>query len=356
MSETYRFYKGKKVFVTGHTGFKGSWLSYWLLLMGAEVTGYSIGIPSNPSLFELLGIQKEMHHILGDVRDLSYLQSKIREEKPDICFHLAAQPLVRQSYEDPMETFTTNAFGTLNLLESIRLTECVKTVVMITSDKCYENKEWDRGYVESDCLGGYDPYSSSKACAEILIQAYRRSYFTKEGIGCASARAGNVIGGGDWSQDRLIVDCVRSLSSQQELIIRYPKATRPWQHVLEPLWGYLTLGKLLDESPSQFNEAWNFGPYERQSVTVEEMVQEIIKHWGSGSYRIDAGQIPHEAGKLQLDIQKSVSRLNWHPRWEAEKAIEETVNWYKTYYQNPARDVKDLCEKQIKNYLETKLT
>lgn len=355
MEEIYSFYKGKKVFITGHTGFKGSWLSYWLLLMGANVTGYSIGYPTQPSLFKLLGIQKDIKHIVGDVRNQPLLQTKLKEANPDICFHLAAQPLVRLSYENPLETYTTNMNGTLSLLESIRLTHCLKTIVLITSDKCYENKEWDRGYIESDCLGGYDPYSSSKACAEIIIQAYRRSFLAKNGIGCASARAGNVIGGGDWSQDRLIVDCVRSLIKKQELVIRYPNSTRPWQHVLEPLCGYLVLGKSLYENPNQYAEPWNFGPREQRSITVEELVQKILQLWGSGSYRIDNCQVPHEAGKLQLDIHKACSRLDWHPRWDAEKAIEETITWYKAYYQNPKVNVKDLCEKQIKIYLESGL-
>jgi CDP-glucose 4,6-dehydratase len=333
MNKIYSFYHHKKVLITGHTGFKGSWLTYWLLLMGAEVIGYSNRIPTNPSLFELLKLEKDIHHILGDVRDQECLTKTIQDTKPDICFHLAAQPLVRFSYKDPILTYTTNMLGTLNMLESIRCTNLVKTIVMITSDKCYENQEWDFGYRESDSLGGHDPYSSSKACAELIIQSYRRSFFHKMAIGCTSVRAGNVIGGGDWSQDRLIVDCIRSLSAGKEIIIRNPRSTRPWQHVLEPLSGYLKIGMLLDKEPDQYSQAWNFGPIEQKYVTVE-----------------DLESASQEAGKLQLDIHKSTSLLDWHPKWNTGKAIEETLFWYKTYYQQPNTNFRSLCENQINSY------
>jgi CDP-glucose 4,6-dehydratase len=351
MDKIYSFYHKKKVLITGHTGFKGSWLTYWLLLMGAEVIGFSDRIPTNPSLFELLKLQNNITHIVGDVRDQDLVIKTIQQAKPDICFHLAAQPLVRLSYKDPILTYTTNMIGSLNILESIRLTKLIKTIVMITSDKCYENKEWDYGYRESDQLGGHDPYSSSKACAELIINAYRTSYLNQEGIGCASVRAGNVIGGGDWSQDRLIVDCILALSVGKEIVIRFPKSTRPWQHVLEPLSGYLTVGKLLDENPEQYSEAWNFGPIENKSITVEDIVQKMIALWGKGTYRINPENASKEAGKLQLDIHKSTSLLNWYPRWNAEKAIEETIVWYKTFYQQPTTDFRSLCEKQINSYL-----
>lgn len=351
MNNIYSFYHKKKVFVTGHTGFKGSWLTFWLLLMGADVIGYSDRIPTNPSLFELLKLQDDITHIVGDVRDQAFLFKSIQETKPDICFHLAAQPLVRLSYQDPILTYTTNMVGSLNILESLRLSNQIKTVVMITSDKCYENKEWDFGYRESDELGGHDPYSSSKACAEQIIKTYRSSFFNKTGIGCASVRAGNVIGGGDWSLDRLIVDCIKSLSMGKEIIIRNPKSTRPWQHVLEPLSGYLTVGKLLNENPSQYSQAWNFGPNEQKAITVEDIVQKMIALWGKGTYSVVPDSNTQEAGKLQLDIHKSSSLLDWHPRWNAEKAIEQTTFWYKTYYQQPNSDFRALCEKQINTYV-----
>lgn len=346
------FYRGKKVLITGHTGFKGSWLTYWLLKNGASIVGFSDRITTNPSLFKLLNLQKDITHLVGDIRNQDLLINTIQDTKPEICFHLAAQPIVRLSYEDPMLTYTTNVNGSLNLLDSIRKTNHIKTIVMITSDKCYENQEWDFGYRESDSLGGHDPYSSSKACAELIIQTYRRSYFSKMGIGCASVRAGNVIGGGDWSSDRLLVDCVKSLSSSQEIVIRYPKATRPWQHVFEPLSGYLTVGKLLTEKPEIYAQAWNFGPREQVCLTVEDLVNKIISIWGTGSYRIHSENTSHEAGKLQLDIHKSTSLLGWYPKWNAIKAIEKTISWYKTYYENPTGNIRSLCDNQINAYEE----
>lgn len=350
MDSLYSFYRNKRIFVTGHTGFKGSWLTYWLLLMGANVTGYSNMIPTNPSLFEILDLKKDINHILGDVRNLEFMMKNLEQAKPDICFHLAAQPLVRVSYQNPLLTYTTNIIGSLNLLECIRQSQNIKTVVMITSDKCYENKEWDFGYRESDDLGGQDPYSSSKACAEIIINAYRSSYFNKASIGCASVRAGNVIGGGDWSQDRLIVDCIRSLSIGKEVMIRNPQSTRPWQHVLEPLSGYLTVGKLLAENPSHYSQAWNFGPREQNDSTVLDIVQKMIALWGTGSYAIKLDDTSREAGKLQLDIHKSCSLLTWHPRWDSDKAIMETIRWYKAYFQQPETNFRSLCESQINQY------
>jgi CDP-glucose 4,6-dehydratase len=349
------FFRGKRILITGHTGFKGSWLTYMLLRMGATVIGYSDRIPTNPSLFECLGLEKEIHHIIDDIRDLAHLSQVVTETKPELCFHLAAQPLVRLSYEDPMLTYSTNIIGSLHMLESIRLSDSIQTVVMITSDKCYENKEWDFGYRESDAMGGFDPYSSSKGCCELIISAYERSYFGKQGKGCASARAGNVIGGGDWSQDRLVVDVIKSLSMKQEILIRYPKATRPWQHVLDPLWGYLTLAYHLHKEPNQFSGPWNFGPIVTQNMTVEELVKKIIYLWRSGSYQISSTQTSHEAGKLALDIHKAVTLLDWYPRWNCEQAIEQTVLWYKEYYTNPTRDMRSLCEQQIRSYLATSL-
>ena len=282
------FYSGKRVLVTGHTGFKGSWLTLWLTIMGAKVLGYALEPNTDPSLFNVLNLQKDIDHVIGDIRDFEKLREVITEFKPEIVFHLAAQPLVRLSYREPRLTYETNVMGTVNLLEAIRQTKSVRAVVNVTSDKCYENKEWVWGYREIDPMGGYDPYSSSKGCSELITAAYRNSYFKNTEAAVASARAGNVIGGGDWAEDRLIPDIVRSLSQGKQIIIRNPKATRPWQHVLEPLSGYLLLGKLLYEKGQEFAEAWNFGPSDSSVMTVEEIVKKSIEIWGSGSYIVDS--------------------------------------------------------------------
>lgn len=350
--QIFSFYRNKRILVTGHTGFKGSWLTNVLVQMGAQVIGYSLGIPSQPSLFESIHLDQKINHFLGDVRDLDNLSHVIRDTKPEICFHLAAQPLVRLSYENPLETYSTNMIGSLHLLECIRLSDTIKTVVMITSDKCYENREWDFGYRETDSLGGYDPYSSSKGCCEIIISAYERSFFKKLGIGCASVRAGNVIGGGDWSQDRLAVDIIKALSQGMEIMIRSPKATRPWQHVLDPLWGYVLLAYRLASEPNHYGGAWNFGPMVSQNITVEEVVTKMISYWGKGNFRVSSPNLPHEAGKLALDIHKSVSLLDWYPRWTTDTAIKNTVIWYKAFYENPTREMQYLCNEQINNYLQ----
>ena len=345
------FYKNKRILITGHTGFKGSWLTYILLKLGANIVGYSDTIPTHPSLFECLQLKKEINHNFGDIRDIENLKKVVSGAKPELCFHLAAQPLVRISYQEPLLTYTTNINGSINMLETIRLSDSIRTLLMITSDKCYENKEWDYGYRESDCMGGHDPYSSSKACCELIVNAYRTSYLEQQGIGCATVRAGNVIGGGDWSLDRLVVDVVNSLSQNQSVKIRYPKATRPWQHVLDPLFGYLILAFKLHSEPKLFQGGWNFGPTGTQNLTVEEIVQKMISIWGSGSYEISSEATSHEAGKLALDIHKAISLLPWQPCWGTEKAIEQTIIWYKTFYEESSKKLQELTEDQLNSYL-----
>lgn len=326
------FYDRKRVLVTGHTGFKGSWLTLWLTIMGAKVLGYALEPNTDPSLFNVLNLHKDIDHVIGDIRDLEKLKEVIIEFKPEIVFHLAAQPLVRLSYREPRLTYETNVMGTVNLLEAIRQTKSVRAVVNVTSDKCYENKEWVWGYREIDPMGGYDPYSSSKGCSELITAAYRNSYFKNTETAIASARAGNVIGGGDWAEDRLIPDIVRSLSQGKQIIIRNPKATRPWQHVLEPLSGYLLLGKLLYEKGQEFAEAWNFGPSDSSVMTVEEIVKKSIEIWGSGSYVIDSSEQPHEANLLKLDISKSSKKLGWSAKVPSLRALELTLEWYVSFY------------------------
>ncbi len=326
------FYNGKKVLVTGHTGFKGSWLTLWLTMMGAKVLGYALEPNTDPSLFNVLNLHKDIDHVISDIRDFEKLREVITEFKPEIIFHLAAQPLLRLSYREPRLTYETNVMGTVNLLEAIRQTKSVRAVVNVTSDKCYENKEWVWGYREIDPMGGYDPYSSSKGCSELITAAYRNSYFKNTETAIASARAGNVIGGGDWAEDRLIPDIVRSLSQGKQIIIRNPKATRPWQHVLEPLSGYLLLGKLLYEKGQEFAEAWNFGPSDSSMMTVEEIVKKSIEIWGSGSYIVDSSEQPHEANLLKLDTSKAKLRLNWSSVISIAETLEMSIVWYQTYY------------------------
>jgi len=330
-------YKNKTVLVTGHTGFKGSWLVYWLKQMGANVVGYSLEAPTQPNHIGLLNL--DITTIIGDIRDLELLNQTFATYKPDIVFHLAAQPLVRLSYENPIETYETNVIGTLKVFEACRKAN-VKAIVNITSDKAYENKEWIWGYRENDPMGGYDPYSSSKGCADLLANSYRNSYFnTKEykkthNTLLASCRAGNVIGGGDWAKDRLITDIMLSVSHGKKVSIRNPNATRPWQHVLEPLSGYLAIGQKLLEEKVEFGEAWNFGPSDEGNITVEEVVQYVKKHWDKIDYEItrDPNQL-HEANLLKLDCSKAHILLKWKDVWDSETTFEKTVLWYKAYYE-----------------------
>jgi CDP-glucose 4,6-dehydratase len=350
-------YSGKTVLVTGHTGFKGAWLSLWLAELGARVAGYALEPPTDPSLFAATGLESLLEHRIGDVRDSRLLAETVAAIRPDMVFHLAAQPLVRLSYREPRETYETNIMGTVNLFEAIRAAGSVRAAVIITSDKCYENREWVYGYRENDAMGGFDPYSSSKGCAELVTAAYRNSYFNAADIGSAhntavaSVRAGNVIGGGDWAEDRLIPDCVRSLAKGETIVIRNPHATRPWQHVLEPLSGYLWLGARLMESPAAHASGWNFGPENDDIVTVEAIVKETIRIWGSGAYSVPGNSGPHEAKLLKLDISKARSHLLWRPVYDASTALEKTVSWYREFYRGNGR-MLDTSRRQIREYAD----
>lgn len=345
-------YEGKKVFLTGHTGFKGSWLALWLKELGAEVMGYSLEPNTNPSLFNLCEIDKDIKSIFGDIRDSKKLEEAMSEFQPDIVFHLAAQPLVRLSYNEPKMTYETNVIGTLNVYEAAKKCKSVKSIVSITTDKCYENKEWVYGYRENDPMGGYDPYSSSKGCAELLTSSYRNSFFNELGINLASTRAGNVIGGGDWAEDRLIPDLVRAVSNNESLIIRNPIATRPWQHVLEPLSGYLWLGAKLLQGKNEFSCGWNFGPNDSDVLSVEEILKISLSEWGRGNYKVDKSSHPHEAKLLKLDISKARSELKWNPVYEAKTTIAKTIEWYKNFYDNKNIDIKEFTINQIKEYVK----
>lgn len=348
-------FRGKKVLVTGHTGFKGSWLSLWLKELGATVIGYSLAPQTEHDNFVVTNLQSEVIDIRGDIRDSQKLNEVFQKYEPEIVFHLAAQPLVNYSYSHPKETYDVNVMGTLNVLEAVRINDSVKVCIMVTSDKCYENKEWVWGYREHDAMGGHDPYSSSKGCCELLISSYRNSYFPEDKYKqhqklIASVRAGNVIGGGDWSANRIIPDCIRALENKEKIMIRNPKAVRPWQHVLEPLSGYLLLTEKLITEGARFSGAWNFGPKQGSLVPVEEVVTRIIKSWGSGSWDVISSQKErlHETTLLNLDTSKSKFKLNWSPRWSIGQTLDYTVEWYKNYKTHP--DMRALCLNQIKQY------
>ena len=345
-------YKGKKVFLTGHTGFKGSWLALWLTRLGAEVCGYALEPNTTPSLFKELEIQNRItKSIIGDILDTEKLERAMSDFEPDIVFHLAAQPLVRLSYSEPVMTYKTNVIGTLNVLEAARKCLSVKAFVNVTTDKCYENKEINRGYREDEPMGGYDMYSSSKGCVEIMSSSYRRS-FLKDGYALATARAGNVIGGGDWALDRLIPDCIRGINEGIDIEIRNPVAVRPWQHVLEPLSGYLLLGqKLLDEG-KQYADGFNFGPNEDSVLTVAEVAKKVTEFYGKGNVVVGEKSPLHEAGLLMLNIEKAEKILGWTPAYNADKAIKETVEWYKHFYEKDT-DMYEYTIEQIKNYEES---
>lgn len=348
------FWKRKKVFVTGHTGFKGSWLCLWLHSLGADITGYALNPPTNPSLFDICKIKQFTTSIIGNVRDFKSLNEAIQSSRPEIIIHMAAQSLVRESYKNSNETYSVNVMGTVNLLEAVKNCQGTKAVVNITTDKCYENKEWCWGYRENDPLGGYDPYSNSKACSELVTSAYRNSFFNPKdynthGVGVATARSGNVVGGGDWATDRLIPDCVRALLAEKKIIIRNPGSIRPWQHVLEPLSGYLLLVQKLVEDGPRYSEAWNFGPNDTDEKPVEWIVRKICEKWGGNtSYGIDKRKQPHEAHYLKLDCSKAKALLSWHPRWNLEKAIDKVIEWTLAYKEN--NNVKKVCLKQIDEY------
>jgi CDP-glucose 4,6-dehydratase len=332
-------YKGKKIFLTGHTGFKGSWMTQWLTLLGAEVVGYSLAPNTTPNHFDLLKLKCKSY--INNICDLNSLTKAINETSPDIVFHLAAQPLVRYSYLNPIETYNTNVMGTVNVLEACRNSENIKAIVLITTDKCYENVEKKEGYIETDAMGGYDPYSSSKGCAELAISSYRNSFYnideykSTHNTLIASARAGNVIGGGDWCVDRLIPDIIKSTIKKETTLIRYPHATRPWQHVLEPINGYLVLGQKLLEEKTEFAEGWNFGPNENEILSVKEVLEISEKYWNDIKFKIDLeNKYFHEANLLSLNISKAQSKLGWNPIWTNQKSIENTINWYREFYQN----------------------
>lgn len=347
-------YNGKKVFLTGHSGFKGSWLALWLTKLGAKVCGYSLAPNTNPSMFVELDIKNKIERsIIGDILNYDLLNKSINEFQPDIIFHLAAQPLVRLSYSEPIMTYKTNVIGSLNVLECAKNCASVKAFVNITTDKCYENKEINRGYKEDEPMGGYDMYSSSKGCVEIMSSSFRRSFLQEENTyAMATARAGNVIGGGDWALDRLIPDCIRYINENKPIEIRNPIAVRPWQHVLEPLSGYLLLGQKLLEEGKIFAEGFNFGPNEESVLKVADVAQEVVKNYGKGEVVVHKKDNLHEANLLMLNIEKAERVLNWIPTYTANKAILETVEWYKHFY-NKDVDLYNFTLKQIKEYEES---
>ena len=348
------FWKGKRVLLTGHTGSKGSWWSLWLQSMGAQVVGYALAPPTNPSLFEVAEVGKGMTSVIGDIRDLAQMKKVFAEHQPEVVIHMAAQPLVRYSYIDPVETYSTNVMGTVNLLEAVRNTASVKAVVNVTTDKCYENREWAWGYRENEAMGGYDPYSSSKGCAELVTAAYRNSYFHPDkyqthGVAIASGRAGNVIGGGDWAEDRLIPDIMRAITDGKPVLIRNPHATRPWQHVLEPLSGYLILAQKLYEDGASYAEGWNFGPNDEDAKPVQWIVEKLTQTWGEGaSWILDGGDHPHEAHYLKLDCSKAKARLDWHPHWHLEETLEAIIEWQRAY--RDGKNMQALTLRQISAY------
>jgi CDP-glucose 4,6-dehydratase len=349
------FWLGKKVLVTGHTGFKGSWLCLWLKSLGADVIGFALAPSTKPSLFEAAQLSKHVHHNEDDINDSASVLKCFQTHKPDVVFHLAAQALVRPSYEEPLETFQTNIMGAANVLDAALRTPSAKCVVNITSDKCYEPSLSPNGHQEGDPMGGHDPYSASKGCAELVTQAYGRSFFAAKGKGLASARAGNVIGGGDWSGDRLIPDIVKQFHNNQSVYIRSPHAVRPWQHVLEPLAGYLILAQRLFEEAETYSTGWNFGPDLDDTREVQWVVEQMVSLWGEdASWEADAGPHPHENPCLRLDSSRARNQLQWKPRLELREALEWTTSWYQAFYREPEK-ARELCESQIRSFTERAL-
>lgn len=343
------FWRDKKVLLTGHTGFKGSWLSLWLQSMGAKLTGFALQPPTEPALFNQANVAEAMNSVIGDIRDYEALFNAVKTCQPEIIIHMAAQPLVRYSYQTPIETYATNVMGTVHLLEAARQVGGVKAIVNVTTDKCYENKEWAWGYREHEPMGGYDPYSNSKGCSELVTSAYRQSYFQTTATALASARAGNVIGGGDWAQDRLVPDILRAFEHNQAVIIRNPHSTRPWQHVLEPLSGYLVLAQQLYLQGQTFAEGWNFGPKDEDAQPVQWIVEHMVQLWGKNAqWQLDAGQHPHEAHYLKLDISKAKSQLGWQPRWTLAEALDKIVEWHSHWLAGGNAQTK--CLEHIRAY------
>jgi CDP-glucose 4,6-dehydratase len=344
------FWKDKRVYLTGHTGFKGSWLSLWLQDMGAIVKGYSMEPNTIPNLFEVARVAEGMESEIGDIRNLEMVTASMLAFNPEILIHMAAQPLVRLSYVEPVETYSTNVMGTIHVLEAARKCKNLKTIVAITTDKCYENKEWSWGYRENEAMGGHDPYSSSKGCCELLIASYRNSFFsTNQTPSLASVRAGNVIGGGDWSEDRLIPDILKAFEKSEPVLVRNPLATRPWQHVLEPLSGYLVLAEELFTNGDAFAGGWNFGPKDEDCQSVERILNTMIETWGVGaSWQLDTDNNPHEAGFLKLDCSKAAQQLKWFPKWNLEFTLKSIVDWNKAWINK--LDMKKQCLKEIELY------
>lgn len=344
-----KFWAGKRVLLTGHTGFKGSWLSLWLQSMGAVVRGLALKPPTTPALFDVANVAEGMDHTIADIRDFNAILPLFQAFKPEIVIHMAAQPLVRLSYQQPIETYATNVMGTVHVLEAARQTGTVRAIVNVTTDKCYENQEWVWGYRENEPMGGHDPYSSSKGCAELVSAAYRQSFFKDSGIALATVRAGNVIGGGDWALDRLVPDILRALEHEEPVLIRNPHAIRPWQHVLEPLSGYLTLAQTLYENGQTNAEGWNFGPNEEDARPVQWIVESLCALWGhNAQWRLQPGEHPHEAHYLKLDISKARQRLKWTPRWSLNKALAQTTAWHQAWLDQ--QDMKAVCLLQIADY------
>jgi CDP-glucose 4,6-dehydratase len=344
------FWTGKRVFLTGHTGFKGSWLSLWLSSMGADVKGYSLEPPTLPSLFIEAKVSEKIHSEIGDIRNLSQLKKSVTSFNPDILFHMAAQPLVRYSYDNPIETYEVNVIGTAKVLEASRSCQNLKAIINITTDKCYENKNYDKAYKEDDPMGGHDPYSSSKGCSELLTASYRRSFFESKGVGLASVRAGNVIGGGDWAKDRLIPDILKSFQAGKKVIIRNPLATRPWQHVLEPLSGYLILAQKLFDSPINFSQGWNFGPKEKDVKPVNWIVDKMSSNWSQSAWELEKDAQPHEADFLKLDINKAQLSLNWNPTWSLETTLEKIIIWHKAWINK--ENMQKISIDEINKYMD----
>ena len=350
MRDVLTSFSGKRVFITGHTGFKGSWLAYLLTMLGAEVMGFALPPKQGRNHFELLGLEKKIRHVVGDIGIFSSLNNALQSFQPEYVFHLAAQALVKQSYKEPVETFQTNIMGSVNVLDVVRQCGSVRSLVYITSDKCYENLEWIWGYRENDRLGGHDPYSASKGAAELVFSAYARSFFsTRCELRAATARAGNVIGGGDWSEDRIVPDCIRAVEAGHSIVLRNPEATRPWQHVLEPISGYLLLAAQLRQRPRDIAGSWNFGPSTDEVRTVSEVAHTIIQHLGRGSVEVDSSlNYHHEANLLQLNCDKAHQLLDWYSRWHVEKTLIATAEWYKSWFDG--NDIEGVTRRQIQDY------